>query len=291
MVWNAEVFRPRPISNGMKRWEIIVIVFAILFFGFLFSRDSLARLAWQKYGRADLAITLDRTDAGLAMLIGNRYFGNGAYDLKIAERAYRKAVKINPKILWGHYQLARILFVNPVTASSNGVKGNYDGAIAEINKELETNPENLRSLYVRGLIYGYRNQTGDLERAADDFRRFTAWAPSEWAGYNDLAWILSKNGKYKEAKEATVRAFQNAEGAGENPWLWNSQGVAELNLGEYKNAIKSFEKAKMLAEKLALEDWRKSYPGNDPASAGAGLNQFKETLDKNLKRAEALGAI
>lgn len=265
----------------MKRWEIIVTILAVLTFGFLFSRDSLARLVWTKYGRADLAITLDRTDAGLAMQIGNRYFGNGAYDLKTAEHAYQKAVRINPKILWGHYQLARILFV----------KGNYEGAIAEINKELETNPENLRSLYVRGLIYGYRNQTGDLERAADDFRRFTYWAPSEWAGYNDLAWILSKDGKYKEAKEATVRAFQSAEEANENPWLWNSQGVAELNLGEYKNAQKSFEKAKVLAEKLAPEDWKRSYPGNDPASADFGLNQFKETLDKNLKRAKALGAI
>ena len=32
-----------PASNGMKRWEIIVLVFAVLFFAFLFSRDSFAR--------------------------------------------------------------------------------------------------------------------------------------------------------------------------------------------------------------------------------------------------------
>src|SRR3989338_3773712 len=275
----------------MRKQHIWISLLAVAVFVFLFSRDSLARLAWQKYHSPAASLTLAYRDTKLLMQLGNYYFCGGVYDLDKSERAYKKALRAEPGILWGHYQIARILFVNPVTASSNGVKGNYDGAIAEINKELETNPENLRSLYVRGLIYGYRNQTGDLERAADDFRRFTAWAPSEWAGYNDLAWILSKNGKYKEAKEATVRAFQNAEGAGENPWLWNSQGVAELNLGEYKNAIKSFEKAKMLAEKLALEDWRKSYPGNDPASANSGLNQFKEAIRKNLERAEALGAM
>ncbi len=303
-------FRSRSASNGMKRWEIIVLVLVILFFGFSFSQDILARLVWQKYGRADIALALVRRDAGLAMQLGNYYFngtiGKSEYNLEKAERAYKKAVAINSKILWGHYQLARIYFVSPVRslaraigaspkdlgeATSNGVKGNYDAAVDEINKELEANPENLRSLYVRGLIYGYRNQFGDLELAENDFRRFTYWAPSEWAGYNDLAWILSKAGKYRGAKEAIQNAFANAPNASNNPWLWNSQGVAELNLGEYKNAQKSFERAMELAGKLTPEDWRKSYPGNDPASADSGLDQFKTALEKNLERAKTLGAI
>src|SRR3990172_10167699 len=146
----------------MNSRHIWVSISAILLFGFLLSRG---------YG-----------DAGFLMRQGNFYFNGGAYDLEKAERAFQRAVRIEPGILWGHYQLARIYFV----------KGNFDKAIEEINKELEANPENLRSLYVRGLIYGYRNQFGDLELVENDFRRFTYWAPSEWAGYNDLAWILSK---------------------------------------------------------------------------------------------------
>jgi len=265
----------------MKRWEIIVAVLTIIVFGFLFSRDSLARLAWQKYHSPAASLTLAYRDTKLLMQLGNYYFGGGVYDLDKSERAYKKALRAEPGILWGHYQIARILFVG----------GEHNAAIDEINKELAANPENLRSLYVRGLIYGYRGQVGDLVKAEEDFRRFTRWAPSEWAGYNDLAWILSKAGKYKEAQETIENAFAKAPNATNNPWLWNSLGVAELNLGEYKNAERSFEKAAELADTLSLADWKRSYPGNDPSSADSGLGQFKETLQKNLKRAEALGAI
>jgi len=265
----------------MRKQHIWISLLAVAVFVFLFSRDSLARLAWQKYHSPAASLTLAYRDTKLLMQLGNYYFGGGVYDLDKSERAYKKALRAEPGILWGHYQIARIYFV----------EGDFRRALEEIDKELEVNPENLRSLYVRGLIYGYRNSAGDLERAAEDFSRFTAWAPSEWAGYNDLAWILSKAGRYQEAKEAIQNAFASAPNATNNPWLWNSLGVAELNLGEYKNAERSFERAIELAGKLSLADWRRSYPGNDPASADSGLDQFKEALGKNRERAKTLGAM
>lgn len=224
---------------------IILVVTALTF------SDALARAAWYKFRAPQTALALDWSNTKLAMEIGNYYFNGGAYDLTTAERAYKKAVSIEPKILWGHYQIARILFVY----------GKFDEALAEINKELEANPENLRSLYVRGLIYGYRVWPNDLLLAEADFRRFTLWAPSEWAGYNDLAWILSKEAKYQNAKDTTLAALSRATYGEQNPWLWNAKGLAELNLGEYQAAKESFEKALPLAEGLSLDDWRKSYPG------------------------------
>ncbi|MBI2446392.1 MAG: tetratricopeptide repeat protein [Parcubacteria group bacterium] len=260
-------------------WAVGFLVIVSLILIFVAKQDTLAKLLWQKYRLPKTALLLVNRDTDLAMFIGNYYFngviGGGKYDLNIAEKAYKKAVLINPKILWGHYQLARIYFV----------KGDYKQALEEIAKELEANPENLRSLYVRGLIYGYRNQAGDLEKAEADFLRFTLWAPKEWAGYNDLAWILSKQGKYKEAKEAINAAFREIKESENNPWLWNALGVAELNLKEYKNAAISFEKAKQLAEKLTNEDWFHSYPGNNPVSAEEGLSAFIAAIEKNLRRA------
>jgi len=252
---------------------------AVIIFSFFISRDAMARFAWQKYRSPKMAILLDGSDANLAMFIGNYYFngviGGGKYNPDVAFKAYKKAVSINPKILWGHYQLARIYFV----------KGNFDKAIEEINKELEANPENLRSLYVRGLIYGYRNQAGDLEKAESDFLRFTKWAPKEWAGYNDLAWILSKQGQYSEAEKTINLAFKEALDAKNNPWLWNALGVAELNLKEYASAKKSFENALTLAKKLTLNDWSHSYPGNDPSTSRDGLTAFISAINENLRRA------
>ena len=264
----------------MKRWQGFLLVFAMVAFIAVYAgRDSLASFVWQKYRAPQVAILLDRNNTELAMFIGNYYFngviGGGEYNPDIAEKAYEKAVKINPKILWGHYQLARIYFV----------KGDYEQALAEIAKELEANPENLRSLYVRGLIYGYRNGPGDSELAENDFKRFTLWAPSEWAGYNDLAWILSKRGKYKEAGETITAAFREIRESKNNPWLWNAKGVAELNLGEYADAANSFGRALDLANALTEADWRRSYPGNDPASAGSGLDAFKEAIRDNINKA------
>ena len=269
------------INLKIKKWPLWFSVGAVIIFSFFISRDAMARFVWQKYRSPKMAILLDGSDANLAMFIGNYYFngviGGGKYDLSIAGKAFKKAVSINPKILWGHYQLARIIFV----------KGDYNGALEEINRELEANPENLRALYVRGLIYGYRNQAGDLEKAEADFYRFTLWAPKEWAGYNDLAWILSKQGKYKEAKEAITAAFREISESENNPWFWNALGVAELNLKKYGAAKTAFEKAESLAKNLTLADWRRAYPGNNPASAESGLSAFRKAIEENLRRSES----
>src|SRR3989344_5343397 len=264
----------------MKQWQSFLLVSVLVVFVSIYaSRDALASFVWQKYRLSQVAVLLDGSNAELAMFIGSYHFngviGGGEYNPDIALKAYRKAVSINPKILWGHYQLARIHFV----------KGVFNLALEEINKELEANPENLRSLYVRGLIYGYRNQFGDLELAENDFRRFTYWAPSEWAGYNDLAWIFSKGGKYREAEEELGRAFENISEARKNPWLLTALGVAELNLKKYSRAADSFKKAKELAEKLTIEEWRRSYQGNNPATNSEGLSAFLKAIDENLRRA------
>ena len=263
----------------MKRWQSFLLVFVIIVSVSIYAgRDSLASFVWQKYRSPQIAILLDRSNAELAMFIGNFYFnsviGGGEYNPDLAGKAYKKAVAINPKILWGHYQLARIAFV----------KGDYEQALEEITKELEANPENLRSLYIRGLIYGYRNQVGDLEKAEADFRRFTEWAPKEWAGYNDLAWILLKQGKYKETEKIVNQALKEALGAENNPWLWNALGVAQLNLKKYSRARDSFTKAKELAQNLTLADWRVAYPGNNPEQAESGLKAFHTAIEENLRR-------
>jgi len=261
----------------MSRRYLIISAAALAVFAFLLSQDSLARAAWRKYRSPAAALALDQRDARLAMQIGNYHFGGGAYDLAVAERAYRRAVAIDPKVLWGHYQIARIIFV----------KGDFEGALNEINAELAANPENLRSLYVRGLVYGYRGGPDDLALAEADFRRFTEWAPKEWAGYNDLAWIQSKEAKYREARNTIQAALENVPDGKKNPWLWNAKGVAELNLEKYREAEASFKKAAALAELLTLADWRKAYPGNSPASAEAGLRAFKNAIAENLERAES----
>lgn len=262
----------------MKHRSIWVTFAAFLVFTFLFSQDFLARLAWQKYRAPGIALALASQDAELLIKLGHYYFNGGAYNLSLAEQAYKKSLRANPKIILAHYQLARVYFV----------KGENNLAIEEINKELDINPANLRALYVRGLIYGYRNSPGDLALAEDDFRRFTAWAPTEWAGHNDLAWILEKQGKHEEAKISLLAALEKASNGTQNPWLWNGIGVAELNLKDYSMAKKSFERARELAKNLTLSDWQKAYPGNDPTAYESGIREFQNAIAKNLRKTDSV---
>lgn len=243
-----------------------------------------ARYAWRRWQAPTLALTLDRSDAPLAMQIGNYYFGATilgrtipAYDPALAESAFSKALAIEPGILWGHYSLARIAFA----------KSDFKTALAQINAELAAHPENLRALYIRGLIYGYRALPGDLALAEDDFANFAAWAPTEWAGYNDLAWILMKEGKYADAETAMATAFSRVPGAAENPWLWNALGSARLALGDYPSAAAAFERAKRSAAALTTADWYRAYSGDDPGDDAAGLASFRAGIDANLARASS----
>ncbi len=242
------------------------------------SLDPFAESLWKYYPWPRAALALTR-DAGFAMRIGNYYFGGGTYDLDIAGRAYRKAAAIDSNVPWGHYQLARVFFMRRA----------YEDALRELELARLANPEDRRWLYIRGLIYAFRGLPGDLDRAAEDFRRFTDWMPGEWAGHSDLAWVLAKAGKYRESKASAQKAFREAAGAEANPWLWNALGVAELNLGNSVAAKTAFRRASELASGLSLEDWRRAYPGNDPATAQAGIAAFQNAVAENLRRAERAG--
>jgi len=243
--------------------------------------DAEARYVWRQWHSPALAIALDRSDAPLMMEIGNAYFGAiiigraaPRYNPALAERAFEKALLMSPGILWGHYSLARIAFA----------RGDFTTALVEVNAELTANPENLRSLYIRGLIYGYRNLPGDLALAEADFTRFVAWTPTEWAGYNDLAWILAKEGKYAEVESVMTRALTKVSDAQENPWLWNMLGVARLNLGDDLGAAVALTNALTYARSLTLADWREAYSGNSPAGGREGLEAFRAGIEENLAK-------
>lgn len=270
----------------MNRWAIgtVSVLLAVLVAVWYLTPvpTAAARFVWREWHAGTLAVVLDQSDAPLAMQIGNWYFGTvflgGAaphYNPALAKRAFTKALAIEPTILSGHYSLARIAFA----------RGDFKTALHEIGAELASNPQNLRSLYIRGLIYGYRDLPGDQALAEADFTRFIAWAPSEWAGYNDLAWILAKEGKYAEVEGVISQAFTKVKGGRENPWFWNELGVARLNLGESAGAKTALTTALTYARKLTIADWREAYSGDSPEDAQSGLDAFLAGISENLAKA------
>ncbi|MCX6813574.1 MAG: hypothetical protein NTV77_03835, partial [Candidatus Azambacteria bacterium] len=193
------------------------------------------------------------------------YFNGGAYDLNKAEHWYKIALAIQPKLTNTHYQLARIYFV----------KGDFDKALTEINTELNSNSDNGRSYYIKGLIDGY---SVDNQAAIADFKKFVAWSPKDWAGYNDLAWAQYKAKDFKAAEETISVALKNVV---PNAFLLNGLGAAKLGQKKYDEAKKVFASALQLAQNLTIKDWQSAYPGNDPAEAEKNLKKFKDNLASN----------
>ncbi len=258
-----------------KNIGAVFVIFLLALGSFTLARDAMAGLAWNT-GMNETALSLLRSDPSLAMALGRYYFGGEAYDLPKAKRAFGIAAAHNPAPVMAHYQLARIYFV----------EGLFDTALREANAELKEHPENFRTLYIRGLVFAYRGERGDTKRAESDFKNFVAWAPEEWAGYNDLAWILLSDKSFKEAKETVEAAFAEIPEARENPWLLNNLGLALLGLGDYKKARDVFSVAHANASVLTVEEWYKAYPGNDRVSAAAGLQSFKKAIITNLATTE-----
>ena len=260
-------------NKFMKSWHIWVSIAAVLVFGFLFSRDSLARVAWQKYGMAQVALALNRHDAGLATRIGNHFFNadkEGAYDLALAKRHYTRALEIDEKALEPLYQLARIDFL----------RGDFAFALKKADRIAAAYPDFKRLHYLRGLIHGY---AGNLEKAEADFLAFLEWDPQSWAGHNDLAWVYFKKGDFANVERA---AHVGLKSDPNNPWLLTSLGVALLNQGRKTEAREALGQAAAAAGALTEDDWRHSYPGNAPQWAASGIAKMREAIDSNLRLAE-----
>lgn len=262
----------------------IVLAMAVLFY--TPASTVAARYTWNQWHTGELALILDKRDAALAFTIGEYYFGNQSaigtpaarpYDLSLAEKAYGKAIEINSSIAFARYMRARIEFV----------RADFDAAVADLNAELSLYPANKRTLYMRGLTYAYRGLPGDLSLAEDDFKTFILWTPREWAGYNDLAFVLAKENKYADAAKVLKEGIAKADDGAANPWLWDALGVMELNLNENKAALASLIKAQALAAPLTDIDWQRAYPGNNPSKAHSGIEAIKNGIARNVLKAYA----
>lgn len=222
----------------------------------------------------------DTTDS---FVLGQYYFNygdraDGTYDLAKARRYFDKALEANPagnSLAW--YQLGRIDFL----------EGYFDDASYKFGKQLDYFGDSVPNVYyMLGLTYAYRAKNfgveSDWQKAEENFAKFLALQEdSPWARV-DLAWVYFSQGKYEGMLPLLEQGLLIAES---NPWLLNMYGLALLNTGDKSGAKEAFTKAKVQVEALTVEDWGKSYPGNDPGVWERGLSEFRTAIEKNLSLA------
>jgi tetratricopeptide (TPR) repeat protein len=263
------------LPKNQKTLLLLVALLCVIFIGqiLLFQKEKIGTVIW-KYTRneriADLFIS---NNEQFYYSVGRYYFNQESYDLDKAEKAFRRVLKINPNASYAHYQLGRIYFIH----------GKFDRSLDELHTEITLHPENKRTHYMLGLVYGYRGNAGDLEISEQHFIEFTKWATKNWAGYNDLAWIQIRLKKHNEARDTIYRAFEILPKTKDtNPWMWTTLGIAELNLGSYTNARDAFLYARSISEKIDPEYFISAYPGNDNKNANEIFKQYQSTISFNL---------
>ena len=196
---------------------------------------------------------------------GNVFYSQ-KYDLAKAQKYFYWSLRIDPQLPYVHYQLARTYLVQSDLGKAKG----------EIDLELKYHPENKRAFYVRGLIDGYAK---NYSEAQNDFRQFIAYAPKEWAGYMDLSWVYINDQKYQEALETDNRGLAMYP---DHIWLLSNKGLALYKLGRLEEAKVILEKDQELAKNLTADDWKRAYPGNNPAGAENGVLDIRGVIAYNL---------
>lgn len=212
--------------------------------------------------------------------IGQYYFNaddapDGEYDIAKAQYYYEQEITNNPKgnnLVW--YQSGRIDFIN----------GDGDKALEKFAKQIEYFGDTVPNVYYMiGLTYGYKaretHNAEDWKQAEDNFKKSISFFPQAPWPYVDLAWVYFSEGTYDEMKSVVEVGLRHSSN---NPWLLNMYGLALLNTGDIEMAREYFLFAGEEAETLTVEQWGKSYPGNNPDSWEQGLTEFKDTIAKNL---------
>lgn len=204
--------------------------------------------------------------------IGNIFFGGVSklYNVNLANFFFKHSAYplFGKSAPYAHHQLSRTYFI----------QGKLGLAMDEAKKELEVYPNHLATYYIIGLTYGYMN----LEKEAiDAFSKYIKYNPTAWAPRNDKAWLQFRIGDIDGAIEtiAPIATSTNLN----NPWVQNTYGTLLMNKKRYKEAREAFLRARETTSTMTESVWGYAYPGNDPRIYGMGLNAMKKSIEDNLK--------
>jgi len=215
------------------------------------------------------------------------------FDLPAAERHFKKALELNPRLvtaqyLYGthlatqkrfdeSYRRGKIaLELDPLSGPLNGnvaralyIAGRYEEAIELAEKNLEMAPNFFFTHWVLGVSY---RQMGNYEKAVDHLRQSVSLS-GIFALKGDLGVALAKAGREAEARELLAELETESKNRFVSP-QWAA--VIYAALGETETALRYLEKAWEVRAVQLL--WLRVEPNFDPLRSEP---KFIELLEKS----------
>ena len=191
--------------------------------------EPLAQLVSLKFAEKDGAGAVELVKKQMAAtpksgplhdLLGRAYLAHG--NRAEAEKAFLKAVELEPRLVGAYAQLAAIYAQDK----------NFDQAIARLDQAQKLQPKNPTPLILLANVY---ERKGDVPKAQQAYEQALAINPKLVPAANNLAYLLSEHGGDKE--RALQLAQTAKEGAPDDPHVSDTLGWVLYKRGVYQRAL------------------------------------------------------
>jgi Flp pilus assembly protein TadD len=206
--------------------------------GFTDPLDQLATMSFAEknpqaaIARIERQALLEPKSAAIQYLLGRAYQAGG--DAKQAEKAFLKAIELNPQASQAYVSLGQIY----------GASKDYDRSIAELDKALQARPDQPVALMLKSIA---QHMKGDTAGAREGYEKLVKANPRFAPAANNLAWMLAEDGPGQDLKRALLLAQGAHDAAPQDPQIADTLGWIQYKLAAYPAAEALLREA---AEKL-----------------------------------------
>jgi len=233
--------------------------------------ESVARVAGAVEAEPDDAKL--RTLSGLVALMDNRPDD--------AEKAFQKAIELDPTDAAGYEQLARLY----------AKTGRLNEAVATYETAIKARPEDPNLHYFLGTLYSFG---GAQDKAIERYEDAIRYGPDLAYPKNDLAYIYAESGENLDraldlAQDAKAALPDHATVADTLGWVLYKRGIPSAAISYLKEAVANSD-GDIAVSGISLHHLAQAYEADgDPEMARKTLERAISELDKHAAEQRASG--